>query len=320
MAPDKDPRSPARLFPALREGDKVALFSPSSHMGDAAEENMARAVRQLEGWGLRVRTPPVRRHLYLAGADRERAEEFENLYCDSEIKALFATRGGYGATRMLPLLNPAALRAAAPKPVVGFSDLSALFAFMEKEADFVTLHAPCLAAPGHLSSPSRLANEGALWEALFQRPWQGRHALSWLTAPRSEQLPLRGRLAGGCLSLLASLIGTPWQVSNPGGILVLEEVDEAPYEIDRMLTQLKQTGGFKGLAALVLGDWTGCDGGEPGLLTEMFSDVLGGLELPVLQGLQVGHGPVNLPLPLGSTAEITVDSPGGEPVLQVSLH
>ncbi len=147
--PDR-PAAPFRIPSSLKAGDRVALVSPSSHRGDDAAASNEEAVGILAGWGLRVDAPAPEepRHLYLAGDDRLRAARFQESYCDPEIKALFLTRGGVGAARMVPLLERERIARAEPKWVVGFSDATALFAYLHAVAGVAVMHGPCLGAPG----------------------------------------------------------------------------------------------------------------------------------------------------------------------------
>lgn len=319
--------APALRMPAaLAPGDEVALFSPSSHTGRGREALLPAAVKILEGWGLRVRPLPAEpaRHLYLAGTDAHRAEAFAALYRDPALKALFATRGGYGAARMLPYLEAAGvadlLRTAPPKAVVGMSDVAALFAWLHR-AGLGTLHGPCIAAPAFDESPAREADLADLHACLFG-PTAGRAYPCTVLHPGAgpgAAGPGRGRLVGGNLAVLAAGMGTPWALETAGCVLFLEEINEAPYRVDRTLTQLRQAGRFEGLAALVFGQMVGCDGEPPGLLRQVLSDLFQGAPFPVYEGLPAGHGSPNRTLPLGAVARLEWAAPreGAEAALVV---
>ena len=304
--PRAAPRPPLKRPPLLSPGDRVALFSPGAHGGRFPAKWPRQAARLLEEWGLRPLPPPraTRTHLYLAGPDRERAEEFQSLYCDPEIKALFATRGGYGTARMLSWLDAGAIAAAAPKAVVGMSDVSALFAFLHAVAGVGSLHGPCLAAPGLFDSPRREDNQADLRAVLFNSAPPPDYPCTLLHLPHPGGAPARGPLVGGNLTVLAAALGGPWALNTQGTVLFLEEVNEAPYRVDRALTQFKQAGRFEGLAALVFGHMTGCDGEPPGLLQQMLRDLFAGVPFPVAMGLPAGHGDFNRTLPLGCMAEL----------------
>ena len=293
----------------------MAFFSPSSHGSSAYGERMEKARAALEGMGLRVPSVPEEqaRHLYLAGGDRERAEEFESLYCDPSIQALFATRGGYGTARMLPWLDAGRIAAAPPKAVVGMSDVAALFAFLQREAGMGAVHGPCLAAPGAMDSPFVEENLADLKAILFEPLRPLSYPCRPLTGGPSPE-PARGRLVGGALSVLAAGMGSPWALDCRGAILFLEEINEAPYRMDRFLTQLRQAGRFEGLAGLVFGQLIDCDGKRPGLLQNVLQDLFAEAPFPVAIGLEAGHGERNRTLPLGRLAELSLS--GGEAVLE----
>jgi muramoyltetrapeptide carboxypeptidase len=283
----------------------VALFSPSSHQGRHPPQYLAQAAAVLEGWGLRVlEEPPLEKHLYLAGGDAERAAQFERLYTDPTVKALFCTRGGYGAARILPLLHPQAIVSAPPKWVVGFSDVTSLFCFLHAQAGLVVLHAPCLAAPGVMSSAQREQNLAALRAALFGAPAPEGYAAQWLHRPINMPAAVSGRLMGGCLAILTTTLGTPWSVDTRDAILFLEDTDEAPYRIDRMLTHLRNAGKLSHVRAVVFGHLQRCDGDPPGLLGEALADLFREAPFPVAVGLPCGHGDPNLPLALGAEYEL----------------
>ena len=311
-----DALRPRRRPPPLKAGDGVALFSPSSHTRRGDEPLIEEAAKVLEGWGLIPKRPPFPqpRHLYLAGTDQQRAAEFQSLYCDPEIKALFATRGGYGTARMLPLLDESRIAQAPPKPVVGMSDISALHAYLDRVAGVAAVHGPCLAAPGHGASPARKDNEAWLRDLLFQEeshtppdslPCKLLHRpAEW----EGKTISGDGVLIGGNLTVLASLLATPWDLDTRGAILFLEEVNEAPYRIDRDLTHFMQAGKFDSLAGIVFGHLDGCDLDPPGLLERMLRDVFAEAPYPVATGLGAGHGAVNLALPLGAPATLRFPS------------
>ena len=296
-----------RRAPWLKPGDRVALVSPSSHQGRSPKSFLPDAVIVLSGWGLEVEPlpEPELRHLYFAGSDAERAEAFQRHYLDPDIKALFITRGGYGAARLLPLLDADRFRAAPAKHLVGFSDATSLFTWLNAVAGVQTIHAPALAAPGALTSGSRTENLAALHRLLFDPAYVPTFPIQHLAGPQTKAT-LRGRVIGGCLAVLQTTLGTPWAPMPKGAILFLEEVGEPPYRIDRMLTHLRHSGLFEGLRAIVFGHLDRCDEEPPGLLREVLDDLFAGGTIPVYHGMSAGHGEPNLSFPLGALAEIGV--------------
>lgn len=293
---------PERHWPErLRPGDSVALVATSSPLQTQLLARIPEAVSVLESWGLRVELARnlESRHLYLAGTDKQRVQEFERLYRAPSIRALFAVRGGYGAMRLLSGLNPQAFTGLR-KLMVGFSDLTSLLHYLGHHGQQVTLHGPCVVTEQLLDEPR---NQEAL------RRWVMQDA----PPPEPYSLePLRpgqatGVLTGGCLSLVVATLGTPYEIQTEGQILFLEDVGEAPYRIDRMLTHLREAGKFEKIRGLVFGRWSSC--GAPEELAAMLEDWLGNTPFPVGQNLPCGHGPLNWPLPLG--AKVTLDADGG---------
>lgn len=301
-----------RPVPRLRPGDRVALFCPAAHLGREREALVADALGILRGWELDVL--PVegaaRFHLYLAGTDAERAEEFQRLYTDPAVKGLFAARGGYGTMRMLPHLEAGPIANAVPKPVVGFSDITSLHLYLHRYAGITTFHGPCLAPSGGLEGPSREADLAAMRAALFEGAFAPCPGLTALNAAASRVGSITGPLLGGSLTLVAASIGTPWQPGLRGALLVLEDVDEAPYRIDRMVTHLRTAGLLEGPAGIVLGQFTRCDVGRPELLQDTLADLFGDLPIPVVAGLPLGHEAPNRTLPLGAAVTLTCTGDG----------
>ncbi len=303
--------------PPLARGDAVALFSPSSHSGRNGSASFEHAQAILRGWGLEPRALPDAqpRHLYLAGTDARRAEEFQRLYCDPAIAALFATRGGYGAARMLPHLDAARIAAAPPKAVVGMSDVVALFAYLDAVAGVGAVHGPCLAASGSTGSPHEAENLSDLQALLFQPGRPTAHPCTVLHSGAGAR-EATGRLVGGGLAVLASLCGTPWALRTEGCILFLEDVNEKPYRVDRYLTQFRAAGRLDGVAAVVFGHLQDCDSEPPGLLADVLRDLFGNAAYPVATGLLAGHGARNRALPLGRLARLQWDGTGaGAPAM-----
>ncbi len=301
----------ARKPQALRAGDAVAVVAPAS---PAAAEDTERGVAVLEGLGLRV----VRgRHLgarrgYLAGDDGERARDLLDAFADPEVRAVFCLRGGYGSLRILPLLDYG-LIAAHPKALVGYSDVTALLLAVHRLGGLVVFHGPMVASDlGR--SPGR-ATLAWLRRALFAP-----EPLGALPVPEDGPDPVtvrggvaEGELVGGNLSLVASTLGTPYEIETDGRLLFLEEVGEEPYRLDRLLTHLRNAGKLARVAGVALGHlgaWPGAaDASRWVEVRRVVEELLGGLGVPVLAGLPFGHGPWNLTLPLGVRA--VLDATGG---------
>ncbi len=288
--------------PPLREGDQVGLVAPSSPFDrDALEAG----VRFLEAEGFRVgwRSDFLeRRQGFLAGSDRERADELEAMFADPEIRAVFAVRGGYGSQRILDKLDASLLRRH-PKIFLGYSDATCLLTFLLQEAGMVCFHGPVVSEMGALSDVTR---DGLFRLLTRSEPLGALPAgdLRWIRRGYA-----RGPIVGGNLSLLCSTLGTPWEVETSGRILVLEDRGERPYRVDRMLVQLRQAGKFSSVAGLLLGEFHGVQAGERArrekeAMDEVIEENTQDLDVPVVCGVPVGHGRHNVPLPFGVPAEI----------------
>lgn len=297
--------------PRLRPGDRVAVVAPS---GPLSPERLDRGLDVLRGWDLDpVPAPHVRgTHAtlgYLAATDEERAHDLQAAWCDPSVRAVFAARGGYGAQRMVDLLDWDAVRAAAPKPLVGFSDVTVLHEAFAVRAGVSTLHGPAVAGEVFLKDEATRAH---LWRTLFA-PETART----LAAPSARPLvPGRahGVTLGGCLTMLATGLGTPRaRPGAAGGLLLLEDVGEPPYRVDRALTQLLRAGWLEGVAGIALGSWARC--GPYDRVREVLADRLGGLGVPVAEECGFGHGDTALTVPLGVPA--VLDATAGTLVLDV---
>ncbi|MEV4099626.1 LD-carboxypeptidase [Nonomuraea sp. NPDC049649] len=277
----------------------VAVVAPSGPVDAAA---LRRGVERLEGLGMKV---VVGQHVfdrqdlpYLAGTDAARAADLQAAWCDPAVSAVFCARGGYGAGRLLPLLDWDAMRAAGPKVLVGSSDITALHRAFAVELGVPTLHGPM---PG---SALLGGEEGPEPDTLAHL----RAALTGAAAPvTGDRVLVPGRaegvLSGGNLSLLASLCGTRYQPSFAGGIAFLEDIGEEPYRVDRMLTQLLQAGAFEGVRGIALGSWVDCGDPYPAL-----RDRLAPLGVPVVAGLPAGHGSPQMSVWLGALGAIDTES------------
>lgn len=284
--------------PALRRGDVVRVVAPASPFDP---EHLQRGLEVLRGrLGLvpRMREDLGSRSGYLAGDDRRRLGEWIEAAADAEARAIWCARGGYGAMRLLPRLEAARLLHP-PKVVVGFSDITAIHAALNR-AGLVTVHGPVVTQLAGLA-PAALDHLEAL---LFGGP-RGADAAAlepgrWVPAATVVR-PGRvtGPLLGGNLSLLAHLSGTPWQPHLAGAVLFLEDVGERPYRLDRSFTQLRLAGALDGVAAVCLGAFDECD--EPGIAgAETIRRLVAELGVPAVDGVPAGHQAENRALPLGS--------------------
>lgn len=291
--------APRRIPPALRAGDLVALVAPAGPLAPERAEGAAALLRD-RGFRVAVRNDVTARHRYLAGLDERRAEELLAALLDSDVKAVFLGRGGYGTQRLLARLGP--VEKAEPKPVVGFSDNTALVNYLRQAFGWVTLHGPHPQAEKSGELDEVLACLGSRGEPA--KPAFG--GLRLLGPPRRGAL--EAEVAGGCLSLLSSSIGTPYAVDARGRILFLEDTGEPAYRIDRMLHQLWASGALEEVKAVVFGTATSFGprgyGEDVRHIEELLLDFAASMPVPVLEGLTCGHTDPNLPLPLGPLARL----------------
>lgn len=287
--------------PALVAGARVALVAPAGPLRGAIDVERAESTVRALGWTPVTGAHVLARQGWLAGDDDARLADLQGALDDPSIDAIWCLRGGHGTTRLLPRLRLDAL-AARPKAIVGFSDVTALHAAIAVTAPLVTFHGPV--ARGELAPSAR----ASLVAALTGMGEPCGHAVDGRTARGGIAM---GTLAGGNLALLAALCGTPWQPRFRDAIVVLEDVHEPSYRVDRMLRQLEQSGAFEGCAGVVGGQFTDvprdaapdaptCDA----LLAELARQ----LEVPCLLGAPIGHIAEQWTVPLGARAELDADA------------
>jgi muramoyltetrapeptide carboxypeptidase len=296
--------APARRPPRLRAGSTVAVVATS---GRGEPDLLAEGCRVLDGWGLHVQ---VGRHAldrhrvvdYLAAPDEDRAADLQEAWLDPQIEAVLAARGGYGVQRIVDRLDWDAMAAAAPKIFVGFSDLTALHEAFARRLGLATLHGPNIWGTGFTEHS---ASQRALRSALFEPDAPDAQALSFPAARALAAGRATGRTAGGNLTMIASGLATADGREHggfAGCIVLLEDVGEDPYRLDRMLTQLLRAGALDGVAAVALGSWAGCE--PERTVRAVLADRLVPLGVPVAWGLGFGHISPQPVIPLGVPATI----------------
>jgi muramoyltetrapeptide carboxypeptidase len=280
----------------------VALVSPS---GPVRPDRVSRGIELLASWGLRPVLAPhlYARRGYLAGPDEVRVADLNAAFADPTIRGVLVTRGGYGAQRIVDAIDMAAVRRD-PKVVAGFSDITAVQLALWRGARLATVHGPGMAWRNErLSAASAESLRTALMEPV---PVTVRRVASEETASVMVPGSATGTLLGGNLTLLASSIGTPDMPDLAGAILLIEDVDEPPYKVDRMLTQLLRSGALRGVAGVAVGQFTRCADHWPVTVAEVLRERLSGLGVTVLGGLPIGHGAGQLTVPLGVSATLDV--------------
>jgi muramoyltetrapeptide carboxypeptidase len=304
-------RKPARL----RIGDTVGLIEPASATDDPFDLTLIEEGIRAMGLVPKRAAHLLGRFGYLSGSDKDRAADVNAMFADPSVKAIFAVRGGWGCARILPYLDWRMI-AANPKLLIGYSDITALHMAIAARAGFTTIHGPNAASAwgkASLASFKEVAFDGgtplyvnpvATDDRLVQRKWR---------TPVLGKGKASGRLLGGNLTVLTALVGTPYLPDFTGAILFLEDVDEAEYRIDRMLTQLGQAGILGKVAGVVFGQCTDCrarNGVSYGGFTlgDVLRQHIGSLGIPAFEGSYFGHISDQFSLPVGVRAEIDGDA------------
>ncbi len=280
---------------ALKHGDTVAVVAPAGPMEQP--DRLRRGIMVLDRMGFRVRCDESihRRHGYLAGRDEVRAEELMRAFEDPGIQAILALRGGFGCARLIPLLNPGRLRGHC-KIFMGFSDITTLHLMFRRRFGWVTFHGP-------MASSLALGDISGEQERHLNSLWTDPAYLPSFSFPELEAWRpgvAEGELAGGCLSLAVASLGTQYEIATDGKILFFEDFGEAPYRVDRMLTQLRLAGKLEKVAGLLFGTFEeGGNAANGSTIPEVLQEVVARMEVPVIANLPAGHGPVNWAFPLG---------------------
>ena len=301
---------PSRLSP----GDTLGIIAPASAPPDP--KNVDRAIAVLERLGYKIKLAPNvhKRWGYLAGSDRERAGDLMRMFTDKRVNAILCVRGGYGTARLLPLLDYQAIRAHA-KIFVGYSDITSLHCAFLTKAGLVSFHGPMLNSDFALPELPDFTVQSFL-RTLASADKQDDIAAGYpdKTVKILRRGIARGQLIGGNIALLCTVVGTPWQPSFKNAILFLEDVGEAPYRWDRMLTYLSNCGLLQQVAGIAIGLNADCDDPQAKTtkeyrqtLEEVLKDRLLPLKIPIVTGLPFGHVPMNATLPVGIRAELDAD-------------
>jgi len=280
----------------LKKGDTVALIAPASSVEHLEIEA---CISTLEGMGYKVKIGESinKKHGFLSAPDDIRARDINTFFSDSDVNGIICLRGGYGSARILPLIDWSLIKEN-PKFFMGFSDITALHICLNQNSNLITFHGPMvhsnfLMNPNEHTTMSffRIMDQGGK----YKNP-PGRA----LTTIREGQGS--GRLVGGNLTLIASTLGTPYEIDTEGNILVIEDVLKDTYQLDRLFTQLKQAGKFSKLRGILIGDFKGCEPKRTGdqTLDDLVLDHLLPLNVPIIGNLGIGHCTPMSTLPLGA--------------------
>lgn len=296
----------------LSSGDTIGMVLPATMAFEQHKIDMAKAQIEALGFQVKLGANARQRLGYFAGSDEQRAADLNAMFADQEVAGIFCFSGGWGSPRILPHLNYDLIRSN-PKVLLGYSDITALLNVVHQQTGLVTFHGPMMAsrlrpwswenlqktvmqtkAIGALHSPAKLETD------FINRDY-------WLQTIRPGRAS--GKIVGGNLSLLAATMGTPWQLHSKNALVFLEEIDENPYRVDRMLTQLAQGGIFDQAAGVVFGYCTDCKVDGPSFsLEDVLQDRFAKLSIPVFSGFAFGHLPEMHTLPVGVVATMDADT------------
>ncbi|QHL89439.1 LD-carboxypeptidase [Nibribacter ruber] len=308
LTPDKEPK--VLLPPRLKRNDTVGLICPAG--AAFSKETVQITIETLEALGLKVK---LGRHVfdrfgYLAGTDQARAEDVNAMFADKGVQGILAIHGGWGCARLLPLLDYKTIQRN-PKPLIGYSDITSLLVAITAKTGLVTFHGPVGAATWNKFSADFFTKVLFDGEAvLFENPKEIGDNLTIVKDRITTITPgtARGRLVGGNLTVLSSIIGSDYLPHWKDAILFLEDINENVYKIDRMLTQLKLAGVLDEVKGVVFGKCSDCDpgSGSYGSLTleEVLEQHLQPLKVPVYSGAMIGHITHKFTIPVGAMAEI----------------
>jgi len=290
--------------PALRPGDTIGIVAPASNLKRSELEAGCEALR-IAGYKPFYFDSILERDLYFAGSLERRIRELAEMFARPDVRAILCARGGYGANYLLEALDLDAIRSN-PKIFIGYSDITALLTFFVDAGGLITFHGPMAAKDWARAG----GVDAASWQAALggATEWDLKlgadSGVSGLVEGATE-----GILYGGCLSILVASLGTPYEIKTDGTILFLEDLAAKPYQVDRMLMQLKLAGKLDGVRGIVFGEMMDCvqNANQGYTLQEVVMRIVSGLEVPVAYGLRSGHVTTgNITLPFGVRAGLTV--------------
>lgn len=288
----------------LEKGDLVGVVAPAGPVDPDLLENGLAVLKKMK------LVPLLGKHVlsrtgYLAGKDEDRAEDLMSMFENKDVKAIFCARGGYGVNRLLPWLKPKVIRKN-PKIFVGASDITLLLLYMYQKCSLVGFHGPMVG--GNFGRHAMKKSRKQFYNLLTGQS-EGKTMVS-SQARILKSGVAKGEIIGGCLTLLCRSLKTPFEVQTRNKILLIEDVNEAPYRIDGMLWQLKAAGKFKGIKGIILGEMVNCHPKKTGngLSRQMYQELFDGLSVPIVTNFPVGHGKEMWTLPFGVQATLDAEA------------
>lgn len=299
--------------PRLKAGDKLGIVAPGSYISEEELQDSIKNLNQL-GFETTYSEKVLLQSGYFAGSDKDRAEDLMEKFLDKSVKGIVCARGGYGCSRILPMLDYDVIRSN-PKILIGYSDITALLYGIYQKSGLITFHGPV-----GTSSFNNYSVDN--FKRILMNPERSKTFKNSTSGEDENIYGLtsivngkgKGRLVGGNLSIMVSLIGTEYDVDYSGKIIFIEEVGEEPYRVDRMLTQLIQAGKFDHAAGIMMGIFRKCEVKENSDLTaksfnlmEVLQDRFGNFKIPVVYGMSFGHVKDKFTIPFGALAELDAD-------------
>ena len=293
----------------LKKGDKIGLVGTCS---PPLRERIEPAVNWIRSLGLEpvIGNSVLKSHGYLCGSDTVRADDLNNMFENSDIKGIFVIRGGYGSIRILDMINYDAI-IENPKIFAGYSDVTAIHIAINQKCQMTTFHTPMPCTEFYKGV------DDYTFKSFERSIFKDNHIYNIYNPDNCERFTSLvkghacGEITGGNLSIVASSMGTPYEIDTKDKILFLEEIDEAPYKIDRMLMQLKKGNKFKDASGIILGSWTGCESIDLQRslsLKEIFDEIIVPENKPTIMNISCGHCLPTMSIPMGDTFYMNSDT------------
>ena len=298
---------------AIQKGDTVGIISPSAATADRMEFTYAKEAMEALGFKVKLGKNLTNRFGHLAGTDQERAEDLNQMFADSEVKAIVCIRGGSGASRILPLIDYDLVRKN-PKPLMGYSDITALHCALHSQTGLISFHGPNGSGSWNSFNVRQFENMFFNREKVTFKNEGGKGDELVLKANRIQTLKpgtAEGKILGGNLTVLSALSGTPYYPDFQNAILFIEDIGEDPYRIDRMMSTLQLNGTLNKIKGFIFGQCSDCKpGGGYGSLTvdQILDQYILPLNIPAYTGAMIGHIPRQFIVPVGAKVKMDADA------------